>query len=132
MKLFFSFTGHEYRMMNTYDVHFYASFALIQLWPELELSIQYDFGQLFEGNPRYRDFPWYLQRVRSLTRKWKRASICFMVERLTGKHCIPFLTISVIQVRPLIVDVSPSLDLCSMFRRRTLVTDQRLHLPRYS
>jgi hypothetical protein len=32
-------------MINTYDVHFYASFALIQLWPELELSIQYDFGK---------------------------------------------------------------------------------------
>ena len=37
--------GHEYRMVNTYDVHFYASFALIQLFPELELSIQYDFGK---------------------------------------------------------------------------------------
>ncbi|CAF1053763.1 unnamed protein product [Adineta steineri] len=37
--------GHEYRMVNTYDVHFYASFALIQLWPELELSIQYDFAR---------------------------------------------------------------------------------------
>ncbi|CAF4494167.1 unnamed protein product [Rotaria socialis] len=36
--------GHEYRMMNTYDVHFYASFALVQLWPQLELSIQYDFA----------------------------------------------------------------------------------------
>ncbi|CAF4727784.1 unnamed protein product [Rotaria sp. Silwood1] len=36
--------GHEYRMINTYDVHFYASFALIQLWPQLELSIQYDFA----------------------------------------------------------------------------------------
>ena len=48
--LFFScvnenkYLGHEYRMINTYDVHFYASYALIQLWPELELSIQYDFG----------------------------------------------------------------------------------------
>lgn len=37
-------------MMNTYDVHFYASFALIQLFPELELSIQYDFGKLFPSN----------------------------------------------------------------------------------
>ncbi|CAF3473761.1 unnamed protein product [Rotaria sp. Silwood1] len=36
--------GHEYRMINTYDVHFYASFALIQLWPQLELSIQYDYA----------------------------------------------------------------------------------------
>ena len=33
-------------MVNTYDVHFYASFALIQLFPELELSIQYDFGKI--------------------------------------------------------------------------------------
>ena len=33
-------------MVNTYDVHFYASFALIQLWPNLELSIQYDFCML--------------------------------------------------------------------------------------
>uniref|UniRef100_A0A2I3HHK2 Non-lysosomal glucosylceramidase n=1 Tax=Nomascus leucogenys TaxID=61853 RepID=A0A2I3HHK2_NOMLE len=34
--------GQEYRMYNTYDVHFYASFALIMLWPKLELSLQYD------------------------------------------------------------------------------------------
>jgi len=35
--------GHEYRMYNTYDVHFYSSFALIDLWPNLQLSINYDF-----------------------------------------------------------------------------------------
>lgn len=34
--------GQEYRMFNTYDVHFYASVALAQLWPKLELSLQYD------------------------------------------------------------------------------------------
>ncbi|XP_028416084.1 non-lysosomal glucosylceramidase-like [Dendronephthya gigantea] len=34
--------GHEYRMYNTYDVHFYASFALIMLWPMLQLSLQHD------------------------------------------------------------------------------------------
>ncbi|XP_028657263.2 non-lysosomal glucosylceramidase [Erpetoichthys calabaricus] len=34
--------GQEYRMYNTYDVHFYASFALAMLWPHLELSLQYD------------------------------------------------------------------------------------------
>ncbi|XP_042820441.1 non-lysosomal glucosylceramidase isoform X3 [Panthera tigris] len=34
--------GQEYRMYNTYDVHFYASFALVMLWPKLELSLQYD------------------------------------------------------------------------------------------
>lgn len=36
--------GHEYRMYNTYDVHFYASFALAMLWPKLQLSLQYDFA----------------------------------------------------------------------------------------
>jgi non-lysosomal glucosylceramidase len=34
--------GHEYRMYNTYDVHHYASFALVMLWPKLQLSLQYD------------------------------------------------------------------------------------------
>ena len=34
--------AHEYRMYNTYDVHFYASFALTMLWPKLQLSLQYD------------------------------------------------------------------------------------------
>lgn len=29
-------------MYNTYDVHFYASFALVMLWPMLELSLQQD------------------------------------------------------------------------------------------
>ncbi|CAF1103253.1 unnamed protein product, partial [Brachionus calyciflorus] len=37
--------GHEYRMYNTYDVHFYASFALLKLWPKLQLSLQYDFAK---------------------------------------------------------------------------------------
>ena len=31
-------------MYNTYDVHFYASFALLQLWPKLQTSLQYDFA----------------------------------------------------------------------------------------
>ena len=31
--------GHEYRMVNTYDVHFYASWALAMLWPRLELCL---------------------------------------------------------------------------------------------
>nr|CAD7428729.1 unnamed protein product [Timema monikensis] len=35
--------GHEYRMYNTYDVHFYASFALALLWPKLQLVLQRDF-----------------------------------------------------------------------------------------
>lgn len=37
--------GHEYRMVNTYDVHFYASFALAMLFPELEKSLQRDFAR---------------------------------------------------------------------------------------
>ncbi|KAG4076220.1 hypothetical protein HA402_014769 [Bradysia odoriphaga] len=35
--------GQEYRMYNTYDVHFYASHALASLWPNLQVSLQYDF-----------------------------------------------------------------------------------------
>lgn len=34
--------GHEYRMYNTYDVHFYASFALAINWPILQMCLQYD------------------------------------------------------------------------------------------
>jgi non-lysosomal glucosylceramidase len=37
--------SHEYRMYNTYDVHFYSSFALAMLWPELELSLQRDYAR---------------------------------------------------------------------------------------
>ncbi|KAH9503274.1 Non-lysosomal glucosylceramidase [Bulinus truncatus] len=36
--------GQEYRMFNTYDVHHYSSFALLMLWPKLQLSLQYEFG----------------------------------------------------------------------------------------
>ncbi|KAL5559864.1 hypothetical protein UlMin_036075 [Ulmus minor] len=36
--------GIEYLMWNTYDVHFYSSFALLMLFPKLELSIQRDFA----------------------------------------------------------------------------------------
>jgi len=35
--------SYEYKMYNTYDVHFYSSFALAMLFPELELSLQRDF-----------------------------------------------------------------------------------------
>lgn len=34
----------EYFMYNTYDVHFYASFALAMCFPQLELSLQRDIG----------------------------------------------------------------------------------------
>ncbi|KAL3286494.1 hypothetical protein HHI36_000999 [Cryptolaemus montrouzieri] len=34
--------GHEYKMFNTYDVHFYASFALAMNWPHLQSCLQYE------------------------------------------------------------------------------------------
>ena len=36
--------GMEYLMYNTYDVHFYSSFALVMLFPKIELSLQRDFA----------------------------------------------------------------------------------------
>lgn len=36
--------GLEYVMWCTYDVHFYASFALLELFPKLELCIQQEFA----------------------------------------------------------------------------------------
>ncbi|GLT85743.1 hypothetical protein SLE2022_039210 [Rubroshorea leprosula] len=36
--------GIEYQMWNTYDVHFYASFVSIILFPKPQLSIQRDFA----------------------------------------------------------------------------------------
>ncbi|KAM9717106.1 LOW QUALITY PROTEIN: non-lysosomal glucosylceramidase [Menidia menidia] len=47
--------GQEYRMYNTYDVHFYASFALVMLWPKLALSLQYDIaGSVVQEDPTQR------------------------------------------------------------------------------
>ncbi|KAG9151113.1 hypothetical protein Leryth_002690 [Lithospermum erythrorhizon] len=37
--------GIEYIMWCTYDVHFYASFALLELFPKIELSIQREFAK---------------------------------------------------------------------------------------
>ncbi|KAL1513864.1 hypothetical protein ABEB36_003207 [Hypothenemus hampei] len=34
--------GHEYRMYNSYDVHFYASHALSKNWPLIQQSLHYD------------------------------------------------------------------------------------------
>lgn len=36
--------SHDYRMYNTYDVHFYSSIALTLLFPKIELSLQEDFA----------------------------------------------------------------------------------------
>ena len=44
--------GHEYLMYNTYDVHFYASFALTSLWPQLQLSLQRDFASAVSQDDR--------------------------------------------------------------------------------
>ncbi|XP_051129367.1 uncharacterized protein LOC127250240 [Andrographis paniculata] len=46
--------GVEYIMWCTYDVHFYASFALLELFPKIELSIQRDFANavLFEDRQK--------------------------------------------------------------------------------
>ncbi|GAB1606053.1 non-lysosomal glucosylceramidase-like [Argonauta hians] len=49
--------GHEYRMYNTYDVHFYASFALLSLWPKLQMCLQYDFAtSLGQEDPAITEF----------------------------------------------------------------------------
>lgn len=42
--------GHEYRMYNTYDVHFYASFTLAKLWPKLQACIQYQFRDTIDNS----------------------------------------------------------------------------------
>ncbi|KAK9730432.1 Glycosyl-hydrolase family 116, catalytic region [Popillia japonica] len=45
--------GHEYRMYNTYDVHFYASYGLIMNWPCLQICLQYDFrDSIFVEQPQ--------------------------------------------------------------------------------
>ncbi|CAN1855262.1 Non-lysosomal glucosylceramidase [Linum perenne] len=36
--------GSEYLMFNTYDVHYYSSFAILMLFPKLELNFQRDFA----------------------------------------------------------------------------------------
>ncbi|KAF8569299.1 hypothetical protein P879_03462 [Paragonimus westermani] len=44
--LFAYLEGHEYRMFNTVDVHYYSSWALIKLWPKLQLAFNYDCADL--------------------------------------------------------------------------------------
>ncbi|KAK3124936.1 hypothetical protein QOZ80_7BG0596890 [Eleusine coracana subsp. coracana] len=60
--------GVEYFMWCTYDVHFYASFALLDLFPKIELSIQRDFARavLREDKTRVRflaDGTWGTRKV---------------------------------------------------------------------
>ncbi|KAF5400027.1 Non-lysosomal glucosylceramidase [Paragonimus heterotremus] len=42
----YAWAGHEYRMFNTVDVHYYSSWALIKLWPKLQLAFNYDCADL--------------------------------------------------------------------------------------
>ncbi|XP_074583993.1 uncharacterized protein LOC141840012 [Curcuma longa] len=61
--------GVEYIMWCTYDVHFYASFALLDLFPKIELTIQRDFARavLHEDRGKVKflaDGTWGLRKVR--------------------------------------------------------------------
>ncbi|ESN98572.1 hypothetical protein HELRODRAFT_177051 [Helobdella robusta] len=63
---------HEYRMYNTYDVHHYASFALLMLWPNLQLSLQHDFV----------NEPWNQVNAYFLlpTHEWKDLNVKFVLQ----------------------------------------------------
>ncbi|KAL8217315.1 hypothetical protein R6Q57_024152 [Mikania cordata] len=63
--------GIEYIMWCTYDVHFYASFALLELFPKIELSIQREFARavLFEDQRKVK----FLADGKSRIRKVKGA-----------------------------------------------------------
>ncbi|EUB58430.1 Non-lysosomal glucosylceramidase [Echinococcus granulosus] len=52
MGLFAYLEGHEYRLYNTYDVHFNASWALLKLWPRLQLAINYDLADMTASEDR--------------------------------------------------------------------------------
>ncbi|XP_072955535.1 uncharacterized protein [Typha angustifolia] len=61
--------GVEYIMWCTYDVHFYASFALLDLFPKIELSIQRDFARavLLEDKRKVKflaDGNWGIRKVK--------------------------------------------------------------------
>ncbi|KVH90959.1 Beta-glucosidase, GBA2 type [Cynara cardunculus var. scolymus] len=61
--------GVEYVMWCTYDVHFYASFALLELFPKIELSIQREFARavLFEDTRKVKflaDGKWGIRKVK--------------------------------------------------------------------
>ncbi|BAT94661.1 uncharacterized protein HKW66_Vig0190020 [Vigna angularis] len=98
--------GVEYIMWCTYDVHFYASFALLELFPRIELNIQRDFARavlcedgrkvrfLAEGNWGIRKVygavphdlgthdPWYEMNAYNIhdTSKWKDLNPKFVLQ----------------------------------------------------
>ncbi|KAH9616487.1 hypothetical protein KSS87_001803 [Heliosperma pusillum] len=98
--------GVEYIMWCTYDVHFYASFALLDLFPKIELSIQREFAKavlsedgrrvkfLAEGNSGIRKVrgavphdlgmhdPWHEMNAYNIhdTSKWKDLNPKFVLQ----------------------------------------------------
>lgn len=98
--------GVEYIMWCTYDVHFYASFALLELFPKIELNIQRDFAKavlsedgrkvkfLAEGNVGIRKVrgavphdlgthdPWHEMNAYNIhdTSKWKDLNPKFVLQ----------------------------------------------------
>ena len=56
--------GHEYLMHNTYDVHFYASHAMIVNWPLIQLSIQRDIARSV-GEEISQETTFYLSNMRN-------------------------------------------------------------------
>ena len=61
--------AHEYTMYNTYDVHYYASWALVDLWPGLQLSLQLDFLDWAEREDRQA-----VTELYSGARHWRKVS----------------------------------------------------------
>ncbi|VDM37615.1 unnamed protein product [Toxocara canis] len=95
----------EYRMVNTYDVHFYASFALAQLWPSLEHVLQAEFIVYHMegdrgpkksrtrvphdlGNPAVD--PWLLTNAYVMhdTGKWKDLNLKFVLISFRDYMCV--------------------------------------------
>ncbi|CAJ0922003.1 unnamed protein product, partial [Mesorhabditis belari] len=80
----------EYRMVTTYDVHFYASYAIASLWPDLEFFGPFKRNSLIKarvphdlGNPA--QDPWLLTNAYVMhdTGKWKDLNLKFV---LTSWH----------------------------------------------
>lgn len=63
--------SHEYRMYNTYDVHFYASFALVMNWPLLQIVLQYDMKKFI--SMEIKETMWMLYDGHRVERKVKNS-----------------------------------------------------------
>ena len=75
--------SHEYIMYNTYDVHFYSSPALVHLWPQLQLSLQYDMAEFVTqvGRDVDRIGRWWWSRTRAMCLV-PDANLCRYIVRL--------------------------------------------------